>query len=93
MVGLAFLLRLLWSKMPRIEVVYYETVYEVPIRELGSIVPPRPLDRCDTRPAGARVAFLLPGSESPLMLCGHHFRQHESAIRKLATEIQERIDN
>jgi hypothetical protein len=45
------------------------------------------LDRCDRCGARAALAFTVKGSETPLMLCGHHVMDHKDGIRKSAEHI------
>ena len=63
------------------------------VKAAGSPVSTRPLtavDRCDRCGARAYVRVLLPG-RLQLLFCGHHMRQHASALAKIAVEIQGEI--
>jgi ribosomal protein S14 len=42
-------------------------------------------DRCDR--CGSQAFVLVTGVNGELMFCGHHFKQHESALNKYAYEI------
>ncbi len=52
---------------------------------------PRPelsaLDRCDRCGAQAFAQAVLPAGD--LLFCGHHFRQYEDSLRKLAIEVHD----
>jgi hypothetical protein len=57
----------------------------------GAMAPTKPLnakDLCDRCGAQAYVRVVLPGS-AELLFCGHHNRQHATALAKIAVEIQD----
>jgi hypothetical protein len=41
-------------------------------------------DRCDRCGAPAVIAFTVKGAETPLLMCGHHTRNHRQAILSVA---------
>ncbi len=45
------------------------------------------IDRCDRCDAQARVRVILSGG-AVLLFCGHHARQHHSALETVAESIQ-----
>jgi hypothetical protein len=45
------------------------------------------LDRCDRCGARAVLAFNVKGSETPLMMCGHHAFKNKDGIRKAAEHV------
>jgi Zn ribbon nucleic-acid-binding protein len=52
-------------------------------------------DRCDRCGAQARVRAVLPGG-GDLVFCGHHAREYDEQLRKVAVEIidhSDEIDN
>ncbi len=63
----------------------------------GAMAPTKPLnanDLCDRCGAPAYVRVILPGSAellfwAELLFCGHHNRQHASALAKVAVEIHD----
>jgi hypothetical protein len=57
----------------------------------GAMAPTKPLnanDLCDRCGAPAYVRVILAGS-TELLFCGHHNRQHASALAKVAVEIHD----
>jgi hypothetical protein len=58
------------------------------------VLAPTPLsaaDRCDRCGARAYLRAVLP-SGSELLFCAHHAREHEAALRGVATELQDQTE-
>ena len=51
-----------------------------------SPAPPSAGDRCDRCRAQAKIRVVLPGG-GDLVFCGHHAREYETTIRKVAVEV------
>lgn len=71
---------------------------EVPRTERGDVTtalaPTGPLtavDRCDRCGAQAYIRVVL-STGGELLFCGHHGRQHDEKLRKVAADIQDETD-